>query len=182
MMKTPKIIILSLMLVCCYLYKPESALAQEHLEKRHQHHLAVMLGHTHVPKGFQSATASKAIIIPSWGLNYDFRLGEKWSIGLHNDMEIATYIITKDNGDELERERPIIVSVMGGFNPWKSLILEAGVGREFEKHENFWVYRFGIGYDVHIAGDWDLIGGFVVDLKENLYDAWSLSLGIGKSF
>ena len=52
-------------------------------------------------------------------------------------MEVATYIVEEHDNKEIERERPIIVALVGIFKPTHHVVLMAGLGREFEKHDNF---------------------------------------------
>ncbi len=142
--------------------------AEHHSFKPHK--LAVIISHTHVPKGVHSADNQSTLIIPSWGLNYEFWFNPKWALGLHNDMEISTYIIDEGKSSELERERPLIVSLVGIYKPTHHLILLAGGGREFEKNENFWIIRMGIEYEFELNNHWDLAPSLVFDLKEDVYD------------
>jgi hypothetical protein len=171
-------------LIIVFLLSPVVSFAQEegHEEKETHHRVSIMIAHTHVPKGVSSVTGSGALVIPSWGLNYEYWFNRKWAIGLHNDMEISTYVIEDENGGLLERTRPLIVTVVGIFNPWKGLELITGFGREFEEHQNFWVYRFGIEYELGIGHHWDIAPALTFDVKENLYDSWTLGLVIGKRF
>jgi hypothetical protein len=76
-----------------------------------------MIGHTHIPKGFHTAENNEALIVPSWGLNYVYHINEKWAIGWLNDMEIATYVVQEPDGDIIDRERPVITSLVGIFRP-----------------------------------------------------------------
>lgn len=165
-----------------------SLYAQEHREEHsHEaithHRLALVIGHTHVPKAFQSTTGGTGtIIVPSWGFNYDYWFNPKWAIGLHMDMEIATYIIEDNTGSHLERERPIIVSIVGTYKPWKGLLLGIGFGKEFEPHHDFWVYRFGVEYEIELGHHWDIAPALVFDVKEDFYDSWTIGLGVGRRF
>ena len=154
---------------------------QHHTEFKH-HRLAVIIGHTHVPKGFQSSKGTENIIVPSWGFNYDYWINSSWAIGLHVDMEISTYVIEDNSGSNLERERPYIIAIVGSYNPWKGLLLGAGFGKEIETHQNFWVYRFGLEYGIELPHDWDLEPALVWDIKGSLYDSWTIGIGIGKRF
>jgi hypothetical protein len=143
---------------------------------------SIVLGHTHIPKGVPAVPDGGSVIVASWGLNYEYWFNRKWAIGLHNDMEIATYIIEDANGNIIERSRPIIVSLVGVYNVWQGLEIIAGLGREFEEHENYWVYRFGLEYEIEIGNNWDLAPALVFDAKENLYDSWTIGIVIGKRF
>lgn len=154
----------------------------ENSEEFEHHLVAIVIGHTHVPGAFQSSSGTGTVIVASWGLNYDYWINEKWAIGLHTDMEIATYIIEDNTGSHIERERPIIVSIVGSYKPWRRLMVGAGFGQEIEPHHNFWVYRFGVEYAVELPNRWDLAPALVVDLKENHYHSWTIGLGVGKRF
>lgn len=158
---------------------------QEREESSHEmkhHRVSIVISHTRVPKALGDTEPFGALIIPSWGLNYEYWINEKWAIGLHNDIEIADYIIETNEGRTLERERPIIVSLVGIYNPWRGLELLAGFGKEFETHENFWVYRLGVEYELELHHHWDVAPSLVFDLKENVYDSWTLGVVIGKRF
>lgn len=179
----------SIFLVVLFLFSTKAQLfAQDHSETENHgdivhHRIALMIGHTHVPKAVQSTTGgSGTIIVPSWGLNYDYWFSNAWALGLHMDMEIATYIIEDNTGTALERERPIIISIVGTYKPWKGLMLGVGFGKEFEPHHDFWVYRFGVEYEIEIGHHWDIAPALVFDVKEDLYDSWTIGLGVGKRF
>lgn len=121
-----------------------------------------------------------AVIVPSCGLNYEYWLNHQWAVGIHSDMEIATYIIENHESTEIERERPIIISTVGVFKPVHQIVLIAGIGREIETHENLWVARFGIDYEFELRDGWDLSPSLIYDIKESLYDSWTLGLSVGK--
>ena len=147
-----------------------------------RHRISLMISHTHIPQAISYSNGSSGIIVPSWGLNYDFWFTPRWAIGSHNDMEIATYVIENEHGTEIERERPLILSIVGIFKPTHHIELIAGFGREFENHHNYWVYRLGIEYEFEIPNHWILSPSLTYDLKENIYNSWTLGLVIGKKF
>lgn len=151
-------------------------------EKHGAHHLSIVIAHTHVPKGFHSESGSVNLIVPSWGFNYDFWINNRWAIGLHNDMEIATYVIEDEHGSEIERERPIISTVVGIFKPSHLIGIIGGFGKEFEKHHSFWVFRLGLEFEFEIHNGWDFSPALIYDLKESVYDSWSLGVSVGKRF
>lgn len=161
----------------------QNLFAQEQEKEAFSHHkVALVLGHTHIPNAYQSTTGSQAVIVPSWGLNYDYLFNERWSIGVHFDMEIATYIIENADGSDLERERPVIISLIGTYKLHKGLMIGGGFGKEFEAHQNFWVYKFGVEYEFELSEQWGLAPSLVIDIKENLYHSWTIGLGVGRRF
>lgn len=157
-------------------------LQHEDSEEFKHHSVSLMIGHTHVPKAVDEHGNTGSLIIPSWGLNYSYFFNKKWAIGWHNDMEIATYVIEQENGGSVERERPLITSIVGLFMPNEHLVIMAGVGREFETHRNFWVYRVGLEYEFEIGHHWGLAPSLFYDAKESFYDSWTLGLMVGKRF
>lgn len=147
-----------------------------------RHRISLVMGHTHIPRGIESADKKSSLIVPSWGLNYDFWFTPRWAIGSHNDMEISTYVIEDHHETEIERERPVILTLVGIFKPTHHIELLAGFGREFEKHHNFWVYRLGIEYEFDLPGHWLLSPALIFDFKEDVYNSISLGIVIGKKF
>lgn len=162
----------------------EEVIIHEHESESNDsfHSISLIIGHTHIPKGFDRADNNMALIVPSWGLNYVFHFNEKWAIGWLNDMEIATYMVQKSEGDEIVRERPIITSLVGIFKPNKHIGLLAGFGREFEKHQNFWVLRIGIEIEIEINESWAMLPALTYDVKEEIYDSWTVGLAVAKRF
>lgn len=159
--------------------------SQEHEEEseHYKHHrIAAIISHTHIPKGYHTTQGDKAIVVPSWGINYEYWFNPKWAIGIHNDMEIANYIIKTPDKIELERERPFITSVVGIYKPWKGFEFVAGFGKEFEKNHNFSVYRFALEYELEIHHHWDVAPGLILDVKEDTYNSWTFGITIGRRF
>ena len=162
--------------------EPEKEHASHGDFERHFHSISLAIGHTHIPKGFNGVDGRKGLIVPSWGLNYEYHFNEKWVIGWHNDMEISTYVVEGEHGDEIERERQLTSSIVGIFRPGKHVGCLAGFGREFERHQGFWVFRAGIEVEFEIAHSWSLIPYASFDLKETVYDAISIGLATSKRF
>jgi len=184
-----KFILIIFLIIGCQvlLAQEEPAESGQHRSESEQeefkhHTIGVMIAHTHVPKGDPSVGSGSSLIIPSWGLGYFYFINPKWAIGLYVDIEIATYVIdTKDN-PQLERERPVILAVEGLFKPGRHLVFLAGLGREFEANERFWVYRFGLEYEFEIGQHWSLAPKLVYDIKEDIFDSWTIGLAVAKGF
>ena len=182
-MKTPVFYFLSL-----FILFPFFATAQEHEgehEEEHEfkhHRIAIMIGHTHVPKGIEGGGDTGGLIVPSWGLNYEYWFNENWAIGLHNDMEITTYAIERVRDTVLERERPFILALVGLYKFDTGFEILTGMGLELEKNENFVVFRLGVEYEIEIGKHWDIAPGFVYDIKEDVYNSFTIGLSVGKKF
>ncbi len=160
------------------------------LKSQHQPHLqgqeplrhwrtAVLIGHTFIPAGNEPGR----LIIPSWGFDLEYWGGEKWGIGLHNDLEIETFLVEHEGETEvLEREYPLVLTFDALFRPWKGLVLQLGPGLELERNEDFLLLRTGLEYEFEFGHHWDISPAFFYDTREGAYDTWSLALGVGKRF
>ena len=108
-----------------------------------------MLGHTHISEGYDAAGDTKWLAVPSFALDYDYRISDKWSVGLHNYIIIESFIVERHlsgGGEEeiLERKYPVSSLVMFGYKFAPHLRAFAGAGAEIAKGENFFMYRFGV--------------------------------------
>ncbi len=185
-----KLPVLQLLILCFLLFslssfaqKSEENIEEDNDTEKFVHHkISLIISHTHIPKGNSSVQNETFLIVPSWGMNYEYWFNERWAVGLHSDMEISTYIIVNEHGREIERERPIISTIVGIYKPNKLINLIAGIGREFEKNENFWVFRLGFDLEFEMHNRWELSPSLIYDIKESVYDSWTIGLGVSKHF
>lgn len=142
--------------------------------------VAALIGHTVVP----AEHAGTRVIVPSWGLDLEYWFGRKWGVGLHSDIELESFVIIRQGveEEELERIRPVVITLDALYNPWKGLILQLGPGIEFERTENFAVVRAGVEYEVEIGHGWDLAPTFFYDSRFDEYHTWTFALPVGKRF
>ena len=146
--------------------------------------VAVNLGHAYIP-GASFGIDDNFVAIPVWGLDFQYWFSEKWDIALKNDIEIAKYTIeNKDDHDpDLPRENPVVISLPVLFSPWDNgLTFLLGPGIELEGHQNFSVFRLGLGYEVEFGNHWDFAPELVYDLKDGHINSLALAIGIGKRF
>ncbi len=159
------------------------------IEENDTHHefkhfrVSALLGHSYIPEA--KSSTGEFVAIPTFGLDIQYWFNNKWGIALKNDLEIATYVVeSNDNGSDIVREYPIIVAIPVLFSPWENrgfnFIL--GPGIEFEDHENFFVFRMGVGSEFEIGNHWDFSPELVYDLKNGNINAITLALGVGKRF
>ena len=138
---------------------------------------AVLIGHTFIPMG----PSPDRLAVPSWGLDLEYWFNHKWGAGLHNDLEIETFLVEHEGHEEvLTREYPLVITLDALYKPWKQLVLLAGPGWEFEPNEDFFLIRSGVEYEFELGHGWDLSPAFVYDTRQGAYDTWTISLGVGK--
>ena len=153
-----------------------------------KHSIALMLGHTHISEGRDAAGDNKWLAVPSFALDYNYLINDKWSVGLHNDIIIESFIVERhlSSGGEqeiLEREYPIASLVMIGYKFSNHFTFNAGAGGEFAKGENFFMYRFGLEAGWHLSDpSWELVAGINYDIRIDAYDIWNLTFGVAKRF
>ena len=149
----------------------------DHEQFRH-FRVAALIGHTFVP----TPQSSRHLAIASWGLDLEYWFNRKWGLGLHNDFELQHFIIMEGDGEELERDYPVVLTLDLLFKPWKGLVFLIGPGYEFEKNENFFLVRAGVEYEIDLPNHWDLSPSFFYDTRRGAYDTWTFSLAVGKRF
>ena len=141
--------------------------------------VAVLIGHTFVPMGPEPDRLS----VPSWGRDLEYWFNHRFGLGLHNDLEIETFLVEHDGHEEvLMREYPLVLTFDVLYKPWKELVFMIGPGLELERNEDFFLIRAGVEYEFEIGSGWDLFPSFFYDSRQNAYDTWSIGLGVGKSF
>lgn len=123
------------------------------------------------------------LVVPTYGLNYDFLFHSRWGVGFHSDIVLQQYKVeSHDNNEVLVRENPVALVAVGLFNPIPALTLIAGYGIELEKHENIQIFRFGVEYGIHLPKNWELGFALEFDRKINTYNSWVFGVGFSKLF
>ncbi|PCI07407.1 MAG: hypothetical protein COB73_08360 [Flavobacteriaceae bacterium] len=178
-----KILLSSLLLVFITFANAQETEHEETEEKSEKRHsIAVLISHTQIGETIEGE-GKKNISVPSWGIDYNFEISERWAIGLHNDLILETFIIENSEGAEIERVSPLATAVVGMFKPIKNFSLVLGAGGEFSKKENLFLIKAGVEYShLILHGNWEIITSFSNDIKFNAYNSWNLGFGIGRRF
>ena len=139
---------------------------------------AAFISHTFIP----GVVEGSRVAIPSYGLDLEYWFNDKLGLGLHNDLELETFIVEAGHQEFLEREYPIVSSLDLLYRPWRGLVIQIGPGVEFDRNQSFYLFRFGLEYEVELGHHWDLYPTFFYDAREDAYTTLSLGLGVGKRF
>jgi len=153
------------------------------LEERefHRHKMSLILGHSHVPAGFSNGK-KRMLVVPSWGLDYNFLINRKWAIGLHSDFYTENFAVIDFGGkEEFVRERPISLTLVGSYYLHEKWSLSAGTGYEFAKEENLSIIRLGVERAWELPKKWEFMATLQYDLRVGIFNSWMLGLGISKS-
>lgn len=143
------------------------------------HRFTIGLGHTHVSEGKVDGD-TKWLALPSWSLNYDYWLSNKWALGLQNDIILESFKIENNHHEEIERSYPVAIVPVAMFKPGKHLSLIGGVGCEFADNHSLTLTRLGAEYGFHLPNNWEVGGALVWDNKWNYYNSWGLAITISK--
>ena len=85
------------------------------------------------------------LVLPFWGLDYNFQFSPKFALGLHTDFVLESFEVEKnlDGEDETatERSHPVAPAVIGFYKPAEHGSFGLGAGGEFAKEEDYFLNR-----------------------------------------
>lgn len=145
-----------------------------------QWRVAAVVYHTYI--GTRTTEGRRTLIVPSLGLDIEYWFNEKWGIGSHNDLELVSFEVEREEEIFVERETPVLFTLDALWKPWKELVVMAGPGIEIEPKENLFVFRVGLEYEIEIGSHWDVAPTIFYDSRTDAYDTFTMGLGIGKRF
>ena len=119
------------------------------------------------------------VFVPSWGLDVEYWLNNKWGIGLHNDVEIETFVIRNSDNNEIERVNPVVLTIDALYHVGNGFVITLGPGVELERKESYYLFRIGIEYEKDITKQFYLLPNLFLDQRFDGYNTWNIGLGIG---
>ena len=147
-----------------------------------QHKITLVMAYSLITNNVDEGT-NAILVVPTFGLNYDFLFHPKWGVGLHSDIILQQFKVEKHEGnEELIRENPVAVCLVGLFKPAPKLSLLAGYGVEIETHENLQIIRIGAEYGIHLPKNWELGLMLEYDIKLKTYGTFMFGVGFSKIF
>ncbi|MDX2046860.1 MAG: hypothetical protein SFU87_08740 [Chitinophagaceae bacterium] len=147
------------------------------------HRVSVVFSQSHIPAANETNVKKQIFIAPVLGVNYELWFNRKWAVGLHNDFTMETFNVKKSSGSEIiERDYPVLITLVALYKPVKHWSFFAGPGKEFEKNESFHVIKTGIEYGITILKTWEIGFGFEYDIKLKGYSTWQAGIGFSKNF
>ena len=168
-------------------HEAHQASAEEHGEQeahhgmKGAHRLSLGIGHTHVSQG-RIDGKNEWLVAPSWAIDYDYWISDRWAIGLHNEILVESFPIEDSKEELIERNYPISVIPAVMWKPFKRLSFVAGVGGEFSEGHNLTVVRLGLEYGFHLPKDFEISASLLMDDKINYYNSVSITLTVSKIF
>lgn len=133
-----------------------------------------IIGHTLV-----NSEGLDNVFVPSWGLDFEYWFNNKWGIGLHNDVEIETFVIKNADNNEIERVNPVVLTLDALYHIGHGLVITLGPGVELEREESYYLFRVGVEYEKDITKQFYLLPNLFLDQRFDGYHTWNIGLGIG---
>ena len=156
--------------------------AQEEQEEEFKGGVSFLISHAYISQG-KIEGKREFIAAPSFGLNYNYFINEKWAIGLHNDIIIESFIVEDGTSQIIEREYPVSNLIMGTYKIKESLGLAFGGGIEWEQNENLGVIRLGVDYGLELnEKGLEMVFVFNYDNIIDTYDSINFGIGLNKLF
>ena len=162
---------------------PELFAQDHHLENHYPNtarqglHLTIATMHTYIPES--TVTGKETLILPSIGLDIDYYFQSRFGIGLHNDLELMTFEVKGEEGIEIEREYPVVLTLDLLYKFNRNTVLFAGPGIELEQSQNYSLFRMGIEYIACINKTLTFSPIFSYDYRLGAYNTFSFGIGIG---
>ena len=132
-----------------------------------------------MPQSGHEGAINGLIAAPTIGIDYAFRLSERFGIMSINDFQFDQYVIERDDGSELERERVFVTSLVLAWEAIHAVRLFAGPGVETDKHETLGLVKVGAEWEFLQAHPWDVALNVAWDIKSE-YDAIAVGLSVGR--
>lgn len=144
------------------------------------------LSHTHIFNGVLNGKP-KWTILPSFLLDYDYLVNEKWSVGAHFDMVVENFIFKLEEGSEsiqfVERSFPVSLVATGSYKVFKYLSVQLGAGGEFVLDgESYSLIRGGIEGEYEVGEYYEVFLNASYDYRFDAYHSLTVGLGIKRFF
>ncbi len=154
--------------------------SETHDDSHFQHHrLALFTGYGLIPGAINESGKEQVKVIPVLGIDYEYWFNHKIALGLHNDLELASYSVENEKEKYLEREYAFVTALVFLYEPLRGLTFFAGPGYEFEKNHNFAVFKIGTDLTKSFKQGWSTGITLSYDVKE-VNSSFSFGLCIGK--
>jgi len=164
----------------CLLYSFLPTQAQEQKEQKHA--IQFLLAHTQIQESVNENGNKTWLSVPSFEINYNYEINEKWAIGLHTDIVIEDFSVENYAKEDtvIERSKPIAPAVVASYKFYNDFSALLGFGGEFSKKESFALLRLGIEYSYKFHENWELISNITNDIKLNAYNSFSIGIGVAR--
>ena len=145
--------------------------------------ISLQIGHTHLSEGVKNGE-KQWLNLPSWAIDYNYLISEKWIAGLHTEIIIENFEVRshRTNEEIIERTRPVSAVGVVGYKPLPRWAIMVGGGFEYSKEETFGLIRIGIEPSIELSHKWEIVFSMVYDIKLDAYNSWAIGAGVARLF
>jgi hypothetical protein len=156
---------------------------EESSEVKKKHSIALGVGHTHVKTDID-IIGKEWLNLPSWSLDYNYRISEKWAISCQNEIILGEIEVESedDNKKTISRTRPFSTMLAVTYFPIERLGVFMASGAEFAKEGNFGMFRIGVEPNLEINERLEVFATVIYDFKIEVYDSYGIAFGLGYKF
>ena len=150
-----------------------AAVAQEDQNaegKANQWSLVLLMANAHIPAATEGGKV--VTVIPTWGLDLDYRFSPHWSIALQTDVKIQSFEVTHKE-TVLERSFPLSVAIVPHYFLDKHWSFMAGPGYELEKSKSIFLMKAGAEYGFELTERFEIGITLIYENRWELYDGVS---------
>lgn len=165
-----KQLILTLLLIPAVALTSAGQPTEETTEGFSRWRAVLMMANSHIPKATEGGQVLE--VIPTWGLDLDYRINPLWSIALQTDMKISSFEV-EEHGTELARSFPITVAIVPHFYLPKHWSFMLGPGYEFEKTKNIFLVKAGLEYGFKLTERFELGITAIYENRWEVYDGYT---------
>ncbi len=144
--------------------------------------LGLSISHAFLPSGNHENLNEKLLIVPAIGAELFYNINHKWGIIWTNEVTMQSYVVNNEKEDNLKREFPVVSAIVANYHIGKRFYINAGPGIEIEKHKSFFIFRFGLEYELVISEGWDVAPAIHFETKEGKFGAFYLGVTIARHF
>lgn len=165
------IVSILLSLVCMKAFSQHEAHDQhEEVHPSTYHKLSLVMANSLITNSVDRN--NEILIVPTFGVNYDYWFQRKWAIGLHTDLVLQQYKVELHHDERiLERENPVALCAMVSYQIIPRWAIMGGYGIELERNENINLFRFGLEYGIPLKDHWELAFTLEYDHKIKAYSS-----------
>lgn len=139
--------------------------------------IAIANMHSYVP----DIQSRETLVIPAWGLEAEYFIFKKWALASHFELEMLTYFVEGKEREVVERDYPMIISLLVLRELPKSIVFGLGYGREYDKNRDFDLINFNASRQIPLGNHWDFSPGITYNHRFNAFNSWSINLAFGRS-
>ena len=165
-----KHLLLAMLLVPAVTLTSAAQSTEEKTESNTRWRAVLMMANSHIPKASEGGQVVE--VIPTWGLDLDYRVNPQWSFSLQTDIKVQSFEV-EENGAQLSRSFPITVAMVSHYYLPKHWSFMLGPGYEFERTKNIFLVKAGLEYGIELTERFEIGITAIYENRWEIYDGYT---------